>query len=34
MGYVSMFMRAGFKGVARHVRARPVVRHDLKGITE
>jgi GNAT superfamily N-acetyltransferase len=28
-GYASTFARAGFKTVARHVRPRPIMRHDL-----
>jgi GNAT superfamily N-acetyltransferase len=31
-GYASTFARAGFKTVARRVAARPIMRHDLKGI--
>ena len=31
-GYASTFHRAGFEVIARHVPARPVMRHDLKGI--
>jgi GNAT superfamily N-acetyltransferase len=29
-GYVSTFLRLGFKVVARHVPPRPILRHDLK----
>jgi len=29
-GYASTFARAGFKTVARRVRPRPIMRHDLK----
>ncbi|WP_198521609.1 GNAT family N-acetyltransferase [Rhizobium sullae] len=29
-GYASTFARAGFKVVARRIRARPIMRHDLK----
>jgi GNAT superfamily N-acetyltransferase len=32
-GYASTFARAGFKTVARRTPARPIMRHDLKGIT-
>jgi GNAT superfamily N-acetyltransferase len=32
-GYVSTFARAGFKTVARRVPARPIMRHDLRGVT-
>ena len=32
-GYASTFARLGFKVVARHVPARPIMRHDLKAIT-
>jgi len=31
-GYVSTFLRAGFKTVARRVPPRPIMRHDLKAI--
>jgi hypothetical protein len=31
-GYASTFARAGFKIIARRVPARPIMRHDLKGI--
>ena len=31
-GYASTFARAGFRIVARRVPARPIMRHDLKGI--
>ena len=31
-GYASTFARAGFKVVARHIPARPIMRHDLRGI--
>jgi len=31
-GYASAFTRAGFKIVARHITARPIMRHDLKKI--
>jgi GNAT superfamily N-acetyltransferase len=31
-GYASSFARAGFRTVARHIRARPIMRHGLKGI--
>jgi GNAT superfamily N-acetyltransferase len=31
-GYASTFARAGFKTVARRTPARPIMRHDLKGI--
>ena len=31
-GYASAFARAGFKIVARHIPARPILRHDLKKI--
>jgi GNAT superfamily N-acetyltransferase len=31
-GYASTFARAGFKTVARRIPARPIMRHDLKGI--
>jgi GNAT superfamily N-acetyltransferase len=31
-GFASNFERAGFKVVARHVAARPIMRHDLKSI--
>jgi GNAT superfamily N-acetyltransferase len=31
-GYASTFVRAGFKTVARHVPARPIMRHDLKAM--
>ncbi len=31
-GYASTFARLGFKVVARRIPARPVMRHDLKGI--
>jgi GNAT superfamily N-acetyltransferase len=31
-GYATTFERAGFKVVARHVPARPIMRHDLKTI--
>jgi GNAT superfamily N-acetyltransferase len=31
-GYASTFARAGFSIVARRVPARPIMRHDLKGI--
>ena len=31
-GYVTTFQRAGFKTVACHVPARPIMRHDLKKI--
>jgi len=31
-GYVTAFERAGFKTVACHVPARPIMRHDLKAI--
>jgi GNAT superfamily N-acetyltransferase len=31
-GYASTFTRAGFKTVTRHVPARPIMRHDLRGI--
>jgi GNAT superfamily N-acetyltransferase len=30
--YASTFARAGFKTVARRIPARPIMRHDLKGI--
>jgi hypothetical protein len=33
-GTVSAFRRAGFKTVARRIPSRPVMRHDLKGITD
>jgi GNAT superfamily N-acetyltransferase len=33
-GTVSAFRRAGFKTVARRMPSRPVMRHDLKGITD
>jgi hypothetical protein len=32
-GTASAFRRAGFKTVARRMPSRPVMRHDLKGIT-
>lgn len=32
-GYASTFARAGFKTVARHAPPRPIMRHDLKGIS-
>jgi hypothetical protein len=32
-GYATTFERAGFKAVAFHVPARPIMRHDLKAIT-
>jgi GNAT superfamily N-acetyltransferase len=32
-GYASTFARLGFKVVARRIPARPIMRHDLKGIT-
>ena len=31
-GYATTFKRAGFQVVARHVPARPIMRHDLKKI--
>jgi GNAT superfamily N-acetyltransferase len=31
-GYVSTFLRAGFKEVIRHVQPRPIIRHDLKNV--
>lgn len=31
-GYASTFARAGFKVVARRIPARPIMRHNLKGI--
>jgi GNAT superfamily N-acetyltransferase len=31
-GYASTFARVGFKTVARRIPARPIMRHDLKGI--
>ena len=31
-GYASTFTRAGFRTVARHVPARPIMRHDLRAI--
>jgi GNAT superfamily N-acetyltransferase len=31
-GYASTFARAGFRVVARHIPARPIMRHDLKRI--
>jgi GNAT superfamily N-acetyltransferase len=31
-GFASTFTRLGFTTVARHIRARPIMRHDLKGI--
>ncbi len=31
-GYASTFTRAGFKVVARHIPARPIMRHDLGGV--
>jgi GNAT superfamily N-acetyltransferase len=31
-GYAATFARAGFKTVARHVPARPIMRHDLKAV--
>ena len=31
-GYASTFARLGFKEVARRVPARPIMRHDLKGL--
>jgi GNAT superfamily N-acetyltransferase len=31
-GYASAFARAGFKTAGCHVPARPIMRHDLKGI--
>lgn len=31
-GYASTFARAGFHVVARHIPARPIMRHDLKRI--
>src|SRR5689334_19494556 len=31
-GYASTFARAGFKVVARYIPARPIMRHDLRGI--
>jgi len=31
-GYASTFARVGFKVVARHIPARPIMRHDLRGI--
>jgi len=31
-GYASTFARAGFEIVARRVPARPIMRHDLRGI--
>lgn len=31
-GYASTFARAGFQVVARHIPARPIMRHDLHGI--
>ena len=33
MGYASTFARAGFKTVACHVLARPIMRHELKRLT-
>lgn len=33
-GYASTFARAGFKVVARRVSRRPIMRHDLKPITQ
>jgi GNAT superfamily N-acetyltransferase len=33
-GYVSTFIRAGFKTVARRVPTRPIMRHDLRRVTE
>jgi GNAT superfamily N-acetyltransferase len=32
-GYASTFARAGFKTVARRVPPRPIMRHDLRGVT-
>ncbi|MGH9714071.1 MAG: GNAT family N-acetyltransferase [Candidatus Acidiferrales bacterium] len=32
-GYATAFKRAGFKTIACHVPARPIMRHDLKAIT-
>jgi GNAT superfamily N-acetyltransferase len=32
-GYASTFTRAGFRIVARRVPARPIMRHDLEGVT-
>jgi len=32
-GYATTFERAGFKTVACHVPARPIMRHDLKNVT-
>lgn len=31
-GYASTFARAGFKVVARRIPARPIMRHDLRGV--
>jgi hypothetical protein len=31
-GYASTFPRAGFREVVRRIPARPIMRHDLKGI--
>ena len=31
-GFASTFERAGFQAVARRVRARPIMRHDLRGV--
>jgi GNAT superfamily N-acetyltransferase len=33
-GYASTFARAGFKTVARRVTPRPIMRHDLKALSQ
>ena len=32
-GYASAFTRAGFRTIARHIPARPIMRHDLKRVS-
>jgi hypothetical protein len=32
-GYASTFARAGFRIVARHAPPRPIMRHDLRGVS-